>query len=511
MKTPALLLVCSLLPGAAIAEDASSPARWARFRGPNGAGIAEAEDPPVAFGPAKALLWKTPVPPGHSSPIVWDDQLFLTAIDGESLAVMAIGRRDGVVRWRRSVTPDAIEKVHLTASPAAPTATTDGRRVYAYFGSFGLLAYELDGDEAWRRRLPRPQTAYGTASSPILFGDRLILQRDGNDGTSELLALDAATGEVAWRTSRPTLGESYSTPIVWRHDGRDEVVTLGANRVVAYTAESGKESWWAPGSTRQPIGVPVVGGGLLYASATFAGSPADPFEIGSFEDFAARYDKNGDGRVTFAEVPEADRLLQRRELAADTPGASMPMRGAVWFADENKDGGATREEWAGMAAYLKANEDTLVAIRPGDDDAAASDRVAWRADRGLSEIPSPLYYRDRLYFVRDGGMLTSYDAATGRVVIDRRRLGVLGQYVASPVAASGRIYVTSRSGTVVVFGAGDELQVLARNELGEDVHATPAIADDTLYVRSAEHLWAFGHTPAREASALDVQLMEKGE
>ncbi len=145
-----------------------------------------------------------------------------------------------------------------------------------------------------------------------------------------------------------------------------------------------------------------------------------------------------------------------------------------------------------MLALLRANEDNVIAIRPGGRGDSTASHVAWRATRGIPEMPSPLHYRGRLYFVRDGGMVTSYAADSGTVVLDRQRLGALGQYAASPIAADGRIYASSEAGTIVVFRAADTLDVLARNDLGESITATPAIVADTLYVRTARHLWAFG-------------------
>jgi outer membrane protein assembly factor BamB len=149
-------------------------------------------------------------------------------------------------------------------------------------------------------------------------------------------------------------------------------------------------------------------------------------------------------------------------------------------------------EWDAFLAFLRSNEDNVLAIRPGGSGDSSKSHVAWKASRGISEMPSPLFYRGRLYFVRDGGMVTSYTPDSGRVVLDRQRLGTLGQYVASPIAADGRIYAASEAGTIVVFRAGDTLEVLARNDLGESITATPAIADHKLYVRTANHLWAFG-------------------
>ena len=160
--------------------------------------------------------------------------------------------------------------------------------------------------------------------------------------------------------------------------------------------------------------------------------------------------------------------------------------------DGNKDGVVTKAEWDAGLAFLRNNEDNVLAIRPGGSGDSSYSHVAWKASRGISEMPSPLFYRGRLYFVRNGGMVTSYTPDSGRVVLDRQRLGTLGLYAASPIAADGRIYAASETGTIVVFRAGDTLEVLARNDLGESITATPAIADHKLYVRTAKHLWAFG-------------------
>jgi len=270
------------------------------------------------------------------------------------------------------------------------------------------------------------------------------------------------------------------------------VVTLALNRIVAYDAESGAERWWVPGSTPQPIGAPVVGGGLLFANAAFAGSAEQPLDSPDWEDLVSRYDADHDSKLALSEAPAEAVVVLRPELPLDAPGATMLLRRWIQLSDFDRDGAATAEEWKGTQAFLEASRDKLVAIQPEDEVPDASPRIAWSADRGLSEMPSPLFYRDRLYLVRDGGMITSYEAATGRVVLDRRRLGVRGRYAASPVAAAGRLYVASESGSVIVLRAADELEVLAKNDLGEGILATPAIADDTLYVRTTGHLWAFG-------------------
>ena len=490
MRHVAVLLLSGALVTTVAGQQRES-GRWPRFRGPNGSGVADADKPPVTFGPADHMVWKTSVPPGHSSPIVWDDHIFLTGLDSGSLVVLALDRNNGSIRWRHTVPAMSIEKVHSFSSPAAPTPATDGQHVYVYFGSYGLLAYDFSGNVRWQKPLPTPPTAYGTATSPIVFNGRVILQRDGNDGESELLALEAATGNVAWRTPRPLLREAWSTPIIWNREGDDEIVTSASNRVVAYAARSGEERWWSRGLSIAPITVPVIGNGLLFASATYSGSPSDPIVIPEWNALVGRYDADKDGNLGITEVPRDQGIHTRPDVPKETPGAFLPLPAALRFSDGNKDGIVTKTEWDATLAFVKANEDNVIALHGGGL-GDVTGQVVWKASRGISELPSPLFYRGRLYFVRNGGLVTSYSPENGAIVLDRQRLGALGLYVASPIAADGRIYASSQEGTIVVFRAADTLDVLARNDLGDTITATPAIAADRLYVRTAKHLWAFG-------------------
>jgi outer membrane protein assembly factor BamB len=432
------------------------------------------------------------VPPGHASPAIWGDHIFLTAVEKNTLVIFALRRRDGMLLWRQTAPSTQLETVHPFSNAAASTPATDGQRVYTYFGSYGLLAHDFSGKEVWRKPLPAPPTQFGAATSPIVFGGKVLLQRDGNDGRSELLAYDARTGDVIWKTPRPLLRESWSTPIVWSHDGRDEIITVGGNRLAAYSASDGAERWWVGGLTLQPITCAVLGEGLLFASATYSGSPSEPLDITPWETLVARYDGNKDAMLAVTEMPRDEGVHVRKEVPKDVPGAFVSWPDAIAMTDGNKDGVVTRAEWDAFLTFLRGNEDNVLAIRPGGHGDSSQSHVAWKANRGISEMPSPLFYRGRLYFVRNGGMVTSYAPESGKVVLDRQRLGTLGQYVASPVAADGRIYAASETGTIVVFRAGDTLEVLARNDLGESITATPAIAEHKLYVRTAKHLWAFG-------------------
>lgn len=480
-----VLLVPPAVPGQADPRDM----RWPQFRGPNGSGVCEQCRPPVAFGPGRQQLWKVPVPPGLSSPIVWNDQVFLTAVESGRLWTIALRARDGRERWRRPAPVAVLETVHAFNSPAAPSPATDGKRVYVYFGSFGLLAYDFAGKEVWRHPLETPPTKYGTASSPIVRGEHVILQRDGNSTASELRAVDRRTGRTAWTAARPTLKESYSTPMLWAHPGGEDLITVGSGRVTAYDPANGRERWSAKGVTHQPAALAVAGDGLLFVSSP--GGGGGEVDVPAWSDLLRDHDANGDGALASGEVPETVGVHLRKEVPRDVAGNFLSIRFVLGIADADKDGITTRAEWDALGAMIASNKSNVLALRPGGKGDVTGTHVAWTGLRGIPEMPSPLLYRGRLWFVRDGGIVTSYEPATGRVVLDPQRLGAAGQYAASPIGAAGRIYTASVDGTITVLQAGDSLQVLSRNDLGERILATPALGRNTLYVRTEQHLWAF--------------------
>src|SRR5687768_5323240 len=296
----AVLALLSVLP--VTGRGAPPEMTWPQFRGPNGSGVCHRCRPPVVFGPGQRQLWKVAVPPGHSSPVLWNDHVFLTAVEGGRLWTIALRTRDGRERWRRAAPVETLEKVHAFSSPAAPTPATDGTRVYVYFGSFGLLAYDFAGKEVWRHPLETPPTKYGTASSPIVHGEHVIVQRDGNSTSSELRAVDRRTGRTAWTAPRPTLQESFSTPMVWVHPGGEDLITVANGRVTAHDPATGRERWSARGVTHQPAALAVAGNGLLFASSPCGGGGV--VEVPAWSDLVRVHVKNGDGALTAPEVPE---------------------------------------------------------------------------------------------------------------------------------------------------------------------------------------------------------------
>lgn len=473
MHTPARRMLGCLLSAWLLFPVATRAANWPQFRGPGGLGIALDGKPPVHFGPGSNQVWQCEAPPGNSSPVIWGDRLLLTACEGNQLATLCFDRRDGKLMWRRAVQVDKVEPTHRLGNPATPTPVTDGQRVHVYFGSFGVVTYDLAGEELWRRPLNAPVLEFGTSASPVLAGGMVIVNVDQDIG-SYLLALEPATGKTAWKRDRSEFRRGFATPLVWRHDGDEELVVAGSLWLRSYNLKDGSERWTVRGTSRVACASPVAGDGLLFSSSwNVGGDASDRVSMPSFSEAVGLYDRNHDGQFTLDELP---------------PG---PVRERFTQIDLNKDGIATAEEWNNMAEMFAKAENAVLAIRPGGTGEVTKSHLAWKQMKQLPYVSSPLFYDGRLYTVKNGGLASCYEAKTGNVLYQGERLDVPGDYYASAVAADGRVYFTAQKGVVVVLKAGDTFEVLARNDLGEQVMATPAIIGDRIYFRGEKHLRAF--------------------
>ena len=468
---------------------------WPQFRGPTGQGVATGARPPLAFSMTNAL-WATALPPGHSSPCVWGDRIFLSSCETNKLECRAYERASGRLLWAKPVPTEKIEATHPFNNPAAATPAADAAHVVFYFGSYGLLAYTHDGRLAWERKLPAPVSRgnYGSASSPILCGDLLVQALDTDEGGSRLLALNRATGETAWETPRPLFSCGWSTPVVWPGNGKPQIVLLGSKKLTAYAPADGKELWSVAGFPLETSPSPAFDDQQVFAGSAGIGGRSNPKFEGSGWAELLQFDTNQDGKIQITEVPESYRLVQRPQLPEGHPGRILPfpVRGMLEGMDKDKDGAATKEEWdLAMGEFEQMDAPILMALRPGAAKSDGPQPVAWKALRGIPEIPSPVCYQGKLFLVRDGGLVQCLAADSGSVIY-QERLGVPGGYAASPVAADGRVYFASQSGTITVIDAGaNQLKILATNALGESITATPAMADDKLYVRTEKHLFAF--------------------
>jgi outer membrane protein assembly factor BamB len=352
--------------------------------------------------------------------------------------------------------------------------------------------------EIWKRPLPLAASFQGTGASPVLAGELLLLHREFPPEPC-LMAVDRRTGAVAWKTpfklaSRYGQRDGYATPVVWRHNGVEEAVILSPTHLSAFAVKDGKERWSLP-TTCTAASTPTLGDGVLFVVCHQLGrDPGESDPLPSFEELLKKADKDGDGLISKDEFPE-DLYIFRR-LGTSFKGSDLTYKFLFGRIDSNGDGKISKKEWEAFLALAAkfrqaARQNGLVAIRPDEKGAVAQSSVQWREKTGLPEVPSPLHYRGRVYLVKDGGIVTCLEARSGKVAF-RERLGASGTFFASPVAGDGKIFACSRGGVVVVLAAGDQRKVLARNDLGEAINATPAIVDGKLYIRTDASLYAFG-------------------
>jgi len=454
---------------------ASAASNWPQFRGPNSSGVAADARPPVHINLTNGVLWKVEVPWSPSSPCIWGERIFLTTYADEQLQTCCYDRRNGQLLWAKGIKPDKLETFHRTdGSPAASTPATDGRHVVSYFGSFGLICHDFKGNELWRHSLPVAMSSggFGSGTSPVIAGKRVLILRD-QDQNSSLLALDLATGKTVWEAARPDAWGSFGTPIIWKNKGTEEVVIPGSVRLKGYELKTGKQDWMVEGVTTFSCTTPVLGEGLLFFAGWSPGKSDSPWP--AWEKFLEKNDKNNDGEITFDEFSATDRDFARGM-------------------DLNRDGKITKIDWDLLMARMAKGENLLVAVKPGGRGDISQSHLAWKYDRGLPYVASPLFYQGRLYMIRDGGMLSSLDAVTGAPYFTQERVaGANGSYYASPVAADGKIYLASLPGKLTIIKAGGKLpEVLHQIDLGERIFATPALVGDKLYLRTKSQLYAFG-------------------
>lgn len=463
----------------AVVGRADHPLAWPQFRGPGGSGVADSQKPPIEFGPDKNLKWKVPAPSGLSSPIVASDKLIITAFDGGKLYTVAYYCADGKEAWRAAAPAKVIEPYFSKGgSPAASTPATDGERIVSYFGSCGLISYDLSGKELWKFEMPAAATFgdHGSGTSPILADGTVVVVRDQLKG-AKIIALDAATGKLRWERKRQSLA-SYCTPVVWETSGGKQLVAPGHGRMIAYDLKTGDEKWSITGMPAGCCASPVTADGLLFFAGYFPGGADEPYQAPSFDALLAKADTNADEVISKEEAEKA--------MLTDS----------FDHQDKNRDGKLARDEWEAIVKFLRAGRSSAFAVKAGGAGDVTSSHVLWKKTKGVPYIASALLYRGQYVMVKDGGLVTAYDAKSGRQIFLQERVLAEGAYYASPVAANGHIYFTSlEDGTVTVLKAGSgKAEVAAVNpKLAERVAATPAIAHDTLYIRSAAHLYAFSN------------------
>ena len=433
-----LAVCCFTLPIAA--SDATS--NWAQWRGPQSQGISTEKNLPTEWGQSKNIKWKTEIPGrGHSSPVVWDKQIFLTtSIEGPvvpnakpyvhmigkeefkhpdwagsdhsyALKVISLDRDTGKILWQQTAYDGPVfDHRHRKNTYASPTPATDGKYVYAFFGSEGLYCYDFKGKQIWKLSLGGiPQLGMGPGSSPVLYENLVIVTADRDVGEgSYIVALDKKTGKEVWRDERKTRS-TWATPVLIRSKTRTELVVSGAETVISYDPATGKEIWRCAGVVSHAIPTPVVGHDMVYLSAGSQAKRAMAVRLG------------GTGDLT------------------NTPS------------------------------------------------------IAWKYDKGTAYVPSPILYGDFLYLMTDKGLITCLDAKTGEVKYEGGRVPVPATFTASPVAFDGKIFLTSEDGDTFVLKAGPTHEVIRTNSLGEPIFASPAIAAGRIFIRGEKHLYCIAN------------------
>ena len=418
--------------------------QWSGFRGPWACGFIENVTTPTTWSveSAKNIKWKTSISGlGHSSPVIWDDYLFVTTASNgkgsESLKVGLYGNIDeandsvvhefkvycldkhtGKIIWERLAQKGIPKsKRHTKASQANCTAATDGKYLVVHFGSEGLYCYDFKGNLIWKKDMglinpgwnTTPGIEWGYSSSPVIFKNKIVLQCDIPNNPF-ITVLDLATGNEIWRTSRGGEAQTYCTPAIYSKNGKTQVIANGYMQICGYDFETGKEIWKLSNGGDIPIPTPVIANDLIYINSAH----------GKFSPiFAVRPDATGD--ITLA------------------------------------------------------------------PDSTKNKYITWSVKRGGAYMQTPLIYHGYLYNLQTNGQLTCYDAMTGEV---KYKESLNEAFSASGIAADGKVYFTSEEGNVYVVKAGSAFQLLSKNALKDICMATPAISGNNLFFRTQHYMIA---------------------
>lgn len=462
MKRTSLIFAGIL--GLSLAAASSPPAdfddQWPNWRGPDNTGMART-GAPVRWDTTENVKWMTPIPgKGHSTPIIWKDRIYLTTAiptspipdapgrgpnrpprrpraerGGEGrpdperrqrlrersrrrmqmtlvehkFEVLCLDKETGKILWRQTATKETPhEGYHRRyGSFASNSAATDGRHLYAFFGSRGLFVYDLDGNLAWKKNFGvkmRMRNGFGEGTAPVLHGDTLILNFD-HEGQSFILALDKNTGKELWRRDRDERS-TWTTPLVTEHAGKTQVIVPGDNRVRSYDIANGDLIWECGGLGLNPVPIPV----------------------------------------------------RHRDTVIVMTGHRSP---------------------------------NMLAIRlDRTGDLTDTDAVLWTNQRGNAYTACPVYADGKLYVLTDRGLISCFDADTGKPFYHQQRLPNPYQFKASPVGSGDRLYLASEQGDVIVLKMGEEYNVVAVNSMPDHFFvSSPVIVDNQLFLRSQDALY----------------------
>ncbi|MCB1087402.1 MAG: PQQ-binding-like beta-propeller repeat protein, partial [Verrucomicrobiae bacterium] len=397
-------------------------------------------------------------------------------VDEKAFVVYCHDAASGKELWKREFPAGDLPRITPPNSHASSTPAADGERVYVYFSTLGLLAFDAaTGEDAWRHELPRPAYLmdWGAGASPVVYDGRVFFAQD-DDLNPFLIALDAKTGRELWKTPRPEMLAGYSLPVICEADGRKDLVVAGSGKLIGYDPASGKEIWHSNSLLRTIMTSPVVDGDLIYVAVQSYGDSTRTLKFALLE----WLDTNQDGKLAREEMPKE--FLERFDVS-----------------DKNHD--KLIDETEIDTAFQHPNNqaaggNTIQAVRGGGTGNVTKTHVVWNIDnKSPSNLSSPLVFNQRLHVVKSGGISSCFDAKDGSTVWDRTRLKNFGDYYASPIAADGKVYIAGRNGFVVVLDDKPELNILAKNDMGEEILATPSVADGKLFIRTRESVYCISN------------------
>ena len=391
-------------PGTSYPSTEEVSKNWPRFRGPGGLGVSAYTNVPVSWDPktGEGILWKSKVPlPGHNSPVVWNDRIFLSGADANKCEVYCFDVLSGKLLWTGPVVSVVqggakrpLELSESGAGYASPTVVTDGRRVCAIFATGDVGCFDLQGKNLWTRNLGTPDSAYGYASSLEIYRNLLLIQYDqgiAEDQKSKLMALNVSSGVTIWETKRP-VPNSWASPIVAKIGERYQVITCGDPWVIAYDPSNGAELWRAKCIGGEVAPSPIYTGGLIFAIEPYTKLVA--------------IQPDGRGDVTKTHIAWS--------IKDNTPDICCPVSN-------------------GELVFCLTSEGTLFCYKLADG------TKLWEKELNENFRASPSMVGNRLYLLSEKGIMFILEVGAECKELARCQLGE--DCNASPAFADGRIYI----------------------------------------------------------------------
>ncbi len=469
---------------AAHAED------WPQFRGPNCNGISSSTRPlPTVFSDKDNVRWKASPGEGIGCPVVAAGRVFTSGmVDAKTVGLFAYDAKSGRELWKRTWPTGDLPDVHKTNSHAATTPAADAERVYFYFSTLGMTCVDAaSGEDKWRKELPVPYFVFkwGPGMSPTLYKDKILFVQD-DDLHPAFYAFNKSNGDIVWKDDRRDMAVNYSHPVICETPDGDEIVVGGTGLLIGYDPATGKRLWEARTLLRNIKTTPVSHDGVIYISLQSSGIANQWLATSD-----RQYGGNNDGKLTKAEM---------QAFVGDRPIPSEFFKRTFDRGDANKDGvleGAELDtaflhpdNFAGARFDVKDPADEFViAVKGGGRGDVTKTHVVWKKPTKYTDhIVSPLVADGRMLLIKGGGIATCFETKSGEPCGQPMRIQNEGEYFASPILGDGKIYVAGENGNIVVLANSPEFEILSKNDMGDPVLGTPAIADGALFIRTRQHL-----------------------